>query len=92
MSKLTELAPAEGQVAVESQLHDPEAGAKTVYWHRELPPLYAEPLGEHIVEADSMRVVGNLAHRGDLWDRCYQGVPAPSTRQRSRSRLAFWRT
>ena len=76
MSKSTELASAEGQRAVESQLHDPQAGAKTVYWHRELPPLHAEPLGEHIVEADSMRVVGNLAHRGDLWDRCYQDLMA----------------
>ncbi len=55
---------------------DPDAGAKTVSWHRELPPLHAEPLGEHIVEADSMHVTGNLAHRGELWDRCYQDLMA----------------
>jgi hypothetical protein len=76
LSKPTELASVDGQRAVESQPHDPEAGAKTVYWHRELPPLHAEPLGEHIVEADSMRVIGNLAHRGDLWDRCSPALMA----------------
>lgn len=76
MSKYFEPARVDGQRAVESQPHDPDAGAKTVYWHRELPPLDAEPLGEHIVEADSMRVTGNLAHRGDLWDRCYQDLMA----------------
>ena len=44
--------------------------AKTVYWHRELPPLEAEPLGEHVVEATSGRVPGTIAHRDELWDQC----------------------
>ena len=74
MSKHSELASAGGQPAVESPPHDPEAGARTVYWHRELPPLHAEPLGEHVVEADSMHVSGSLAHRGELWDCCYQDL------------------
>ena len=52
------------------------ADRKNVYWHRELPPLDAEPLGEHTVEADSMRVVGDLAHRDDLWDQCYRDLMA----------------
>jgi len=52
------------------------AGHGIVYWHRELPPLHAEPLGEHLVEADSMHVTGSLVHRGDLWDRCYQDLMA----------------
>jgi hypothetical protein len=52
------------------------ADRKMVYWHRELPPIDAEPLGEHIVEADSMRVAGNLAHRDDLWDQCYRDLMA----------------
>lgn len=60
--------------AVASQAHDGDAGRKVVYWHRDLPPLHAEPLGEHIVEADSMRVTGSLAHRGELWDRCYHDL------------------
>ena len=55
---------------------DSAGGHKVVYWHRELPPLNAEPLGEHVVEADSMRVTGSLARRGDLWDRCYQDLMA----------------
>jgi hypothetical protein len=46
-------------------------GSKTIYWHRELPPLDAEPVGEHIVEASSGRVSGTLVHRGELWDRCH---------------------
>jgi hypothetical protein len=43
-----------------------------VYWHRALPPLDAEPVGEHTLEATSSRVPGTLSHRDDLWDRCYQ--------------------
>ena len=43
-----------------------------VFWHRALPPLDAEPIGEHTLEATSSRVPGTLSHRDDLWDRCYQ--------------------
>ena len=32
----------------------------TVYWHRELPPLDAEPIGVHTLEATSSRVSGTL--------------------------------
>ena len=49
---------------------------KMVYWHRELPPLEAEPVGEHTVEANSSRVPGTIAHRGELWDRCYRDLMA----------------
>jgi hypothetical protein len=45
---------------------------KTVYWHRELPPLTAELIAEHTVEAISDRVSGTIAHRDELWDRCYR--------------------
>jgi hypothetical protein len=45
-----------------------------VFWHRQLPPLTAEILGEHVVEAVSMRVKSDLAHRGELWDRCYSDL------------------
>ena len=45
----------------ESRTGNPECDRKIVYWHRELPPLDAEPLGEHTVEANSMRVAGSLA-------------------------------
>jgi hypothetical protein len=43
---------------------------KVVYWHRELPPITAELMGEYTVEATSSRVPGTLAHRDELWDRC----------------------
>jgi hypothetical protein len=49
---------------------------KIVYWHRELPPLDAEPVAEHTVEATSSRVPGTIAHRSELWDQCYRELMA----------------
>lgn len=49
---------------------------KTVYWHRELPPVSAEPIAEHIVEATSSRVRGISGRRYELWDRCYDELMA----------------
>jgi hypothetical protein len=49
---------------------------KTVYWHRELPPLEAELVAEHTVEASSSRVSGTIAHRTALWDQCYHELMA----------------
>ena len=46
------------------------APLKTVYWHHELPPLDAQPLQEHVVEASSSLVPDTIAHRDDLWNRC----------------------
>jgi hypothetical protein len=48
-----------------------EEQQKVVFWHRELPPLSAELVDNHTVEADSGRVAGTIAHRDELWDRCY---------------------
>jgi len=45
-----------------------------VYWHRALPPLDAEMMGEHVVEATSSRVPGSLASRDEVWDRCYRDL------------------
>ena len=50
------------------------AESKVIYWHRELPPFDAEPMGEHVVEATSNRVSANLAHRDELWNRCYEDL------------------
>jgi hypothetical protein len=47
---------------------------KIVFWHRELPPLKADLLAEHTVEANSSRVPGTLAHRDELWDQCYRDL------------------
>jgi hypothetical protein len=55
--------------------------SRIIFWHRELPPLDAELLGEHTVEADSSRVAGTLAHRDDLWDRCYRELMASAERR-----------
>jgi hypothetical protein len=50
--------------------------AKVVFWHRELPPLQADLVAEHSVEANSSRVPGTLAHRDEVWDQCYRELMA----------------
>jgi hypothetical protein len=57
-----------------SVTHEP--ASKIVYWHRELPPIDAELMAEHTMEATSSRVKGRINHRDDLWDRCYQELMA----------------
>lgn len=47
-----------------------------IFWHRELPPLHAEALGEHILEATSHHIEGTLAHRDEQWDECYKSLMA----------------
>ena len=34
----------------------------------------AEMIGEHVLEATSVRVRGTLAHRDELWDLCYRSL------------------
>ena len=50
--------------------------APIVYWHRELPPTSAVVLGDSILEATSTRVMGTLANRDQLWDRCHTELMA----------------
>jgi hypothetical protein len=47
-----------------------DSSPKTIYWHRDLPPLQAEAIGEHTVEATSGRISGTIAHRDELWAQC----------------------
>lgn len=54
----------------------PTGDEKVVYWHRELPPLDVESLGEHVVEATSTRVKGDLDERGALWAQCHDNLMA----------------
>jgi hypothetical protein len=49
---------------------------KAVFWHRDLPPLDAEVMSEHTLEAVSGRVPGTLSHRDEIWDRCYEELMA----------------
>lgn len=53
-----------------------ESGAQVVYWHRQLPPVDAEVVAEHTVEANSRRVPGTIAHRDELWHQCYRELMA----------------
>ena len=57
-----------------------------VFWHRELPPLQAEAIGEHVLEATSQHVPGTLAHRDEIWDQCYADLMA-QTRLRLRQEI-----
>jgi hypothetical protein len=43
-----------------------------VYWHRELPPRDADPIGSHTIEATSDRVPGTFVRRDVAWDRGYR--------------------
>jgi hypothetical protein len=52
-----------------------------VYWHRELPPLDGNVLGEHVVEATSHRVPHTLAHRDELWNECYRDLMEATNRR-----------
>jgi hypothetical protein len=47
---------------------------RVVYWHRDLPPLSADIVGEDTMEATSHRVPGRLSHRDDAWLQCYQDL------------------
>lgn len=44
--------------------------SKIIFWHRDLPPLEAEVVGDHTIEADSTRITGRLARHDDLWRQC----------------------
>ena len=44
-----------------------DALPKTIYWHRELPPIDAVAIGEHTVEATTHRVPDTIANREMLW-------------------------
>jgi hypothetical protein len=52
------------------QLTAEDGASKAIYWHRELPPLDAQLMGEHVVEATSGRVPDTVTHRDELWSRC----------------------
>jgi len=54
----------------------PSPPDRIVYWHRDLPPVDAEPVGEHVVEAASRRVAGTLSRRDELWQICYRDLMA----------------
>lgn len=60
---------------------------KAVFWHRDLPPVDAEVIGEHTLEAVSGRVPGTLSHRDEIWDRCYEELMA-NTDERLRQEIA----
>lgn len=56
-----------------------DTGEKVTYWHLELPPLTADIVGEHTVEATSNRVPGTIARRDDLWRVCYDNLMNQAT-------------
>ena len=57
----------------------PSADPPVVYWHRELPPLGADPADSHTITAASARVPGTIAYRDELWRRCYDDLMTRAT-------------
>lgn len=49
---------------------------QVVYWHREFPPLTAEVIGEHTLEAESRRVALTFSRGDEEWGRCYGDLMA----------------
>ena len=64
-----------------------DTSGKVVYWHRELPPLEAELMGGHTIEATSSRISGKIARHDDLWRQCEQELMA-NTEARLRAEIA----
>jgi hypothetical protein len=60
---------------------------KIVFWHRELPPLDADVMGGHTIEATSRRIPGTLARHDDLWRECEHELMA-NTETRLREEIA----
>jgi hypothetical protein len=52
-----------------------------IFWHRELPPFDAVPIGEHVVEATSGHVPATLEADDALWGRCRQELIAEASRR-----------
>jgi hypothetical protein len=61
---------------MDTKVNTISVGGGIVYWHRDLPPLAAEAMEEHVVEATSRRVPGTLVHGNELWDQCYENLMA----------------
>jgi hypothetical protein len=51
-----------------------ERAERKVFWHRDLPPLDAESMAEHVVEADSLRVAVAFIHGDEMWGACYSDL------------------
>ena len=66
--------------------YDSAENQKVLCWHRELPPLEAHTLEEHVVEASSRRVQGGFAHRDDFWLTCQADLMALKQRVASEKR------
>jgi len=53
-------------------------------WHRELPPLEAEAIGAHVLEATSDHVQDSVSHHDERWIACYENLMA-----HARDRLVY---
>ena len=49
---------------------------RVIFWHRELPPLDADAVAEHTLEAASSRVHGAITHGDESWSRCHEDLMA----------------
>jgi len=61
---------------MEEQVKTAIQNEQRIYWHREVPPLAADAMAEHTLEAVSRQVAGMLVHRDELWSGCYDDLMA----------------
>jgi len=49
-------------------------GPPILYWHRELPPLTAEVMGEYTLETTSRHVPARFSRADEDWASCYRDL------------------
>ena len=65
-----------GRTNPRASLVTPPSAPPQVFWHGELPPLDAEPVSEHTIEATSARVPHTLEYQDELWHVSYDDLMA----------------
>lgn len=65
--------PAGGAWRYDADMTD---AAPRLFWHRDLPPLDADPVDTHVLEAVSDRVAGSIDRHGEGWDACHASLMA----------------
>jgi len=63
-----------GAVARDHPAVPGEKESRCIYWHRDLPPIDAAMMGEHVLEANSGRVRASFAYRDETWEGCYRDL------------------
>ena len=66
--------PGDGTIGIEHAAVSGKEESRCIYWHRDLPPVDAEMLGEHVLEAHSSRMRASFAYRDEAWESCHRDL------------------